>query len=170
MTPFPGSGNYGSPIFDVAGSETFVFQGIQFSFFTVGTTYGDTGFPNGTHIVGTGGFSSPENQMTISFETPVTEVGFNLEDELPGPESYNIAGFTVTGNDPSSLAFFGLKATNGDTISSIFIEDARDTNFAIGPVTFGLPGAATPEPATVALLGTGLAGLAVLRRRLVTHL
>jgi hypothetical protein len=164
---FPGSGTGASPVFGTVGSETAVFQGIAFTFYDVGTNYSGSGFANGTDILETKGVSSPENQMMITFETPVTEVGFYLEDSAPGAESYTINGYTVMGNDPSSLAFFGLEATPGTTISSIFIQDSRSTDFAIGPVTFGLTAPAlTPEPGTLGLVATAaLVGLGAVRRK-----
>jgi hypothetical protein len=169
---FPGSGTGASPVFETVGSETAVFQGIAFTFYDVGTNYSGSGFANGTDILETKGVSSPENQMMITFETPVTEVGFNLEDFSPGGESYTVNGYTVTGNDPSSLAFFGLEATPGTTISSIFIQDSRSTDFAIGPVTFSLTAplvmTPTPEPGTLGLVVTAaLVGLVAVRRRTI---
>ena len=159
------------------GNQTLTFTGLLFTFYEAGVTYGNTGFPYGTNIMQTGGYSSPIPFLNLYFSAPVSEIGFNLEQYAPGNETFYVsvggpnggASYTITGNDPNSLAFFGVEGTNGQTFTSVSIQDSIDSDIVVGPITFGDPARSTPtpEPGTFVLLTSGLAVIGAFRRKLV---
>ena len=92
--------------------------------------------------------------------------------------------WTLSHNDPSALTtqnmFLGFDLEEGYYISSVAFASAGSINGAtenngfriggMGPGTIGLPppplpGAGVPEPATLAIIGLGLTGLGIFRRR-----
>ena len=105
------------------------------------------------------------NPIVISFSAPVS--GFSLV------LTNNIADtFTVTDNLGDTIsAALGTNAShtfslNGSGITSVRASEAGNSfNFAIDNVTFSPVAAATPEPSTFALLGTGALGLLGFARR-----
>ena len=111
----------------------------------------------------TGGYTNP---LTITFSSPVS--GFSIE------VTNNIADtFTVADNlGDSSSDFLSLNSEqtfslSGSGISSVTISaaDGSSWDFAIDNVTFTPAAAPTPEPSSLALLGTGLAALVRFGRR-----
>lgn len=165
-----------------AGGNTLTFTNTtnHFEEDTVGLTYATSGFPGGTNILFSSGFNGADAPVTVSFSQAVTEFGFNAEEFAAGNEVFTlnvfdgtmlVGTFTATGNDPSTLAFLGVDAAGGTMITSFTIADADGNNIALGPITFGGSATATPEPSTLALLGTSLLGAArlVQRRRRVAH-
>jgi len=106
-------------------------------------------FGLGVGAVGLSLLSYPPSPITLSF--------FDADDVLLG----TTGGGTVL---HASGTFFGVIATAGDEIGRINITSNSGEAEGVDQVKFGNV-AAVPEPASLALLGIGLAGLGALRRR-----
>ena len=112
----------------------------------------------GTNI-GSGFYSSPIT-VTINLvgsATPITYI-------------YDSADASTSG-----LGYLGFTTTDGAVISSITFSDsvldpvAGVPDFALDNFTYGIASAAAPEPVSWALLASGLAGLALFRRRVLSR-
>ena len=89
--------------------------------------------------------------------------------------------FTTNGGDNGSgsvnvvngqLDFIGIVADSGDWVTSLTVDlpvqlGTGYGNIAVGNVEYGDPSSSTPEPGSLALLGSGMIGLAVCLRRRV---
>lgn len=95
-------------------------------------------------------------------------VVLDVAQSTPGPGQFRQFKIGLDGADPFTPIYFGVISTD-DTIQSITLsgtdEFEADRAWEIDDLTIGNTGRPMPEPATLFLLGAGLLGGAVLRRR-----
>lgn len=78
--------------------------------------------------------------------------------------SFNLAGNSHSGADNSAI-FLGIFSTDNDVRRLVFFVDNATRNFAMNQVEFLQCFSPAPIPGTLVLLGSGLLGLARIRRR-----
>lgn len=134
---------------------------------------------NSISAVGLGG----GGPFAVVFQHPVSSVGFGIEADLFVPYTattavydtmgnllftYTINGVPGCGSGAGCEPFVGIGDLSAPNIGEIVISsNSGDPNFANDFAIDAISTATTPEPGTIALLGSGLIGIAgVLRRKL----
>lgn len=186
LTPVSSLGSYGLVTFPTTGAQTAGPVSVGVGSRTV--TFSDTGatfdvesaaglssFPTGTQVIYDGGFTGTTGTGTVrvAFSTPITGFSLGAEDfdTFTAPIAYTLDAFgssgALIGSQTASGAFGDTLATFTDTsatpIAALTISDDDPSSGGIG--LGGIEVQSVPEPATLALVATGLLGLAALRRR-----
>ncbi len=168
---------FGNPVGAGSVAGTIFSNNVTFSS-GASATFGGANSPNVQQASGNsatseigpnGSFDGILNVNFLANGQVATAVGVGtveLESPLETIRVYNGLNqlvLTFDANTLSTFAFFGVVADNGDTIGRIELEGGF---FAIQDAQFRLDTSAPiPEPATMILLGTGLAGVAARMRR-----
>lgn len=107
------------------------------------------------------------NPLTITLPYLVNAVAFDYGNYLGTPGlnlsiTLGTGGSTTTSTLANSFAFFGAIS---DTSFNSLVLSGNTNNLVLDNVSYGQGGAPVPEPATMILFGTGLAGLVAARRK-----
>jgi hypothetical protein len=140
-----------------AGTFTAEAGSLPFATFSAGLV--DTGFDHSvTPPVG--------DTLTITFTIPI-EGGVSFDFGIDDPSgSIGNDFLTVTSDQGPSVVSEGTLSGTGEPEGSVYIDAPGTTQLTITSANpFAIGNVNMPEPITLSILGTGLAGLAAVRRR-----
>jgi hypothetical protein len=141
----------------------------------VTSMYLTTTFPNGLGSTSVGYFEADET-LTITFSSPITAFAIDINTFASTPDAYQAA----VNDDTSSVApsvfdtfpntetgeFIGF--TDSASFTQVVISDLAAQPYTVDTMLYGASGSvntSAPEPASIALLGLGLSGVALIARR-----
>jgi PEP-CTERM motif len=112
--------------------------------------------------------------LTVTFSSPVTNFFLDVYNGLNRPVTYEVAdnagnfdSFTLLPNLSSGTTLVGFPATGSIVTITSVTPPTDEWDFFIDNIHFNepLPPGLAPEPATVLLLGAGIAAALVRRKR-----
>ena len=147
--------------------------------FDVEAAAGLSSFPTGTQVIYDGGFTGTTGTgtVTVAFNAPITGFSLGAEDfdTFTAPITYTLDAFdssgaligsqTASGFFDETLATFTDTSTTPIARLAISDNDPSTGGIGLGGIEIQPVSAPVPEPAALALLATGLLGLAAMRHR-----